>query len=185
VSIIDTDNEMIRVAGYMGFKVYFGDGTRLDILRAAGAAEARAVLVCVDDQEAATRVVRLIKAEFPQATVLARAFDRAHAIALLRAGADQHVRETFDGAMGLAGRALLELGEAPESVEEVLEEVRGRDADRFAAQAVGDITSGRELLLSNLPEAERDAARAAPRPRAADEEPGARAPAGAPIATSG
>jgi hypothetical protein len=78
VSMIDTDTEMITVAGYMGMKVYFGDGARLDILHAAGAGEARAVLVCIDQPEAATRIVEVVKAEFPLVPVLARAYDRAH-----------------------------------------------------------------------------------------------------------
>jgi glutathione-regulated potassium-efflux system protein KefB len=96
--------------------------------------------------------------------VLARAYDRAHALALIRAGVDFQMRETFESALTFGARALDDLGEAPETVDEVIEEVRRRDADRFAAQLSGDITSGRELLLSNLPAEQRDAARAQRRP---------------------
>jgi monovalent cation:proton antiporter-2 (CPA2) family protein len=161
VSIIDTDTDMIRVAGFMGMKVYFGDGARLDILHAAGAHEARAILICVDNPETATRIAQVVKAEYPLVPILARAFDRAHALALVRAGVDFQIRETFESALTFGGRALDDLGEAPEVVEQVLEEVRRRDADRFAAQMAGDLTSGRDLLLSNLPDHLRDAARAA------------------------
>ena len=57
VSIIDSDTEMIRVAGRFGFKIYYGDGTRLDVLRAAGAGTAKIVAVCVDKRAAADRIV--------------------------------------------------------------------------------------------------------------------------------
>ena len=142
-------------------KVYFGDGARLDILQAAGASQARAILICVDNPEAATRIAQIAKAEFPLVPVLARAFDRAHALALIRAGVDFQLRETFESALAFGGRALDDLGEAPEVVEQVLDEVRTRDANRLAAQIAGDLTSGRDLLLSNLPEGQREAARAA------------------------
>ncbi|TNC74628.1 monovalent cation:proton antiporter-2 (CPA2) family protein [Rubellimicrobium roseum] len=164
ISIIDTDTDMIRVAGFMGMKVHFGDGARLDILHAAGASEARAILICVDRPEAATRIAEICKAEFPLVPVLARAYDRAHALALVRAGVDFQIREMFESALTFGARALDDLGEAPEVVEQVLEEVRKRDADRLAAQMAGDITSGRELLLSNLPDHLRDAARASAPP---------------------
>src|SRR5690606_14601731 len=72
VSIIDNDVEMIQAAARFGFKVYYGDGTRLDILHAAGAGSARAVLICVDKGDVAVRIAQLVKAEFPQALLFAR-----------------------------------------------------------------------------------------------------------------
>ena len=119
------------------------------------------MLVCIDKPEVATRIVEVVKAEFPLVPVLARAYDRGHALQLIRAGADFQLRETFESALTLGARALDELGEAPGVVEEVIEEVRKRDADRMAAQISGDLTSGRDLLLSNLSPEQRDAARAA------------------------
>jgi len=151
VSIIDTDTDMIRVAGRMGFKVYFGDGARLDILQAAGVAEARLVLICIDQPEVATRIATLIKAEFPLTPVFARAWDRAHALALIRAGADYQLREVFESALAMGRQTLGHLGEDDEVIDEVVAEVRRRDAERLAMQMTGDITSGRELLLSNMP----------------------------------
>src|SRR5690606_19815550 len=74
VSIIDNDTEMIRVAGQFGMKVYYGDGTRLDILRAAGAENADAVLIAVNGRQDATRIAELMKSEFPLTKVLVRAF---------------------------------------------------------------------------------------------------------------
>ena len=83
VSIIDNDVEMIQAAADFGFKVYYGDGTRLDILHAAGAGRARAVLICVDKAEAAVRIAEHMKNEFPLVPVLARAYDRGAAIGLI------------------------------------------------------------------------------------------------------
>jgi monovalent cation:proton antiporter-2 (CPA2) family protein len=151
VSVLDTDTDMIRVAGRLGFKVHFGDGTRLDILHAAGAAEARVILICIDNQEAATRIAQLIKAEYPLTPVFARAYDRAHALALTRAGADYQLRETLESALAFGAFTLAHLGDGGNVIADVMEEVRRRDSDRLAMQLTGDITSGRELLLSNLP----------------------------------
>ena len=83
VSIIDNDTEMIRAAASIGFKVYYGDGTRLDILHAAGANTADLILICTDRKEQTTRIAELVRDEFPLVRVMARAFDRAHAIELV------------------------------------------------------------------------------------------------------
>ena len=99
VSIIEIDVEMIRAAGQFGFKVYYGDGTRLDVLRASGAGTAEAILVCVDKQEAADKIVELVKSEFPHAKLFVRAFDRGHALRLINAGVDYQLRETLESAL--------------------------------------------------------------------------------------
>src|ERR1700730_1385665 len=72
VVTIDNDPEMIASAGRFGFKVYYGDGTRLDVLRIAIAADVRLVAVCVDRQEAANRIVDLVRAEFPDVKLFVR-----------------------------------------------------------------------------------------------------------------
>jgi CPA2 family monovalent cation:H+ antiporter-2/glutathione-regulated potassium-efflux system protein KefB len=150
VATIDTDIEMIRAAASFGFKVHYGDGARLDILHAAGAATARVIVVCVDDKRAAVRIAEIARAEFPLTPVLARSFDRGHALELVHAGVAAQVRETFDGALVLGARALEALGDDPETVAETIEATRRTDAARFALQLGGDIYSGRELLLGNL-----------------------------------
>ena len=110
VSIIDNDVEMIQAAADFGFKVYYGDGTRLDILHAAGAGRARAVLICVDKAETAVRIAEHMKAEFPLVPVLARAYDRGAAIGLINAGVDYQIRETFESALLFGGATLEKLG---------------------------------------------------------------------------
>ena len=151
VSIIDNDVEMIEAAGTFGFKVYFGDGTRLDILHAAGAASARAVLVCVDDADQAVRIVRQMQAEFPLVPVLARAYDRGAAMRLIEAGATFQIRETLESAMAFGAAALLELGVARDEADELMAEVRRRDAERLELQISGGMHAGDDLLKGNAP----------------------------------
>lgn len=155
ISIIESDPQMIRDAGQFGFKVWYGDGTRLDILHAAGAASADLVVVAINDPAATTRIVELMKHEFPLVPVLARAFDRQHSLDLVKAGVDYQLRETFESALAMAGEALSRLGEPPEEVAEMIASIRGRDAERFALECVGGtVEAGVGLIIGNKGQAE-------------------------------
>lgn len=151
VSIIDNDVEMIQAAANFGFKVYYGDGTRLDILHAAGVGHAQAVLVCVDKGETAIRITELIKAEYPMIPVMVRAFDRAVALRLVEAGADYHIRETLESALSFGFATLKTLGVDPDEAAELIEDVRRRDQARFEAQMAGGVQAGRGFMKGNLP----------------------------------
>ncbi len=149
LTIIDTDPEAITTARDFGFKVYFGDGTRLDILHAAGATHARAVVIAIDNPGAATRIAQLLHEECPLIPVFARSFDRRHSIDLIKAGVENPVRETFESALAMGATLLRHLGTEDERLAETLAEVRLRDADRFALQLAGDIYAGRNLMVGN------------------------------------
>jgi glutathione-regulated potassium-efflux system protein KefB len=152
VSIIDTDTEMIRAAAEFGFKVYYGDGSRLDILRASGAANARAIAVCVENSRTADRIVSLVKAEFPLVQLLVRSYDRGHSLRLVQAGVDFQVRETFESALIFGREALRLLGVSDEQAEEIAEDIRRRDADRFAMELSGaDLLVAANLMHTNAP----------------------------------
>lgn len=151
VSIIDNDVEMIQAASDFGFKVYFGDGTRLDILHAAGIGRVEAVLICVDKPEAALKMAELIKGEYPLLPVLARAFDRGSAISLINTGVDYQIRETVESAFQFGAQSLRTMGLTDEEVDEVMQEVRMRDAARLELQVAGGIYAGNDLLRSNVP----------------------------------
>lgn len=151
ISIIENDVEMIEAAARFGFKVYYGDGTRLDTLHASGAGRAEAVLVCVDRPETADRIVELLETEFPHAKVFARAFDRGHSLKLVQAGVDYQIRETFESAMMFGAEALRRLGTPEEVVEEIAEDVRRRDAERFDLQLASGIYAGTDLMRGNAP----------------------------------
>ncbi|NYZ62663.1 monovalent cation:proton antiporter-2 (CPA2) family protein [Luteimonas deserti] len=159
VTIIDTDIEMIQSAGEFGFKVYYGDGTRLDVLHASGAHRARAIAVCVDDRDAADRIVELAADAFPQARLLVRAYDREHALKLVNAGVDVQVRETFESAVLFGAAALRALDVPADEADAIAAQVRRLDAERFELElASNDTRAGIPLLLNNT---------AAPAPRPA------------------
>ena len=159
LSIIDNDTEMIRVAAQFGFKIYYGDGTRLDILRAAGAANVDLVLICIDDKAAATRIAELFRDEFPLVKVMARAFDRVHAIELTRVGVEYQLREMFESALVFGAQAIRTLGATEEEIDTVLEGVRQRDRLRFEVQLLDDanaLDAAKTLLLKNAADQARE-----------------------------
>jgi len=151
VSIIDMDTEMIRAAGDFGFKVYYGDGTRLDILHAAGADKAEVIAICVDRRDAADRIVELCKSEFPLTRLLVRSYDREHALKLAKAGVTLQVRETFESAIKFGKMALLDLDVPEPEAAEIADDIRRRDAERFALEMTGGLLAGADLLHSNVP----------------------------------
>ena len=151
VTIIDNDTDMIRSAERFGFKIYYGDGTQLDVLRASGAPSARAICVCVADAASADRIVELARAEFPHARVLVRAFDRGHALGLVHAGVAYQIRETFESALRFGEAALREVGVPDDEAAELAAETRRRDVARFELQLAEGIAAGRDMLHGNLP----------------------------------
>jgi CPA2 family monovalent cation:H+ antiporter-2/glutathione-regulated potassium-efflux system protein KefB len=151
ISIIETSTDAIRNARDFGFKIYFGDGSRLDILHAAGANRARLIIIGVDDREASLKIAELVKAEFPLVPVLARSFDREHAIELIHAGVEYQIRETFESALALGEKALEMLDVDDEERERVMEDVRRRDGDRLTIEVTGGLYAGRELIHGNAP----------------------------------
>ncbi|WP_370359401.1 monovalent cation:proton antiporter-2 (CPA2) family protein [Shinella sumterensis] len=169
LSLIDRDAEFVRDASEFGFKVYYGDGARIDILHAAGAGTAKAILICVDDKEAALKIAEVVKGEFPLVPLLARAFDRGHALDLVHAGVDFQIRETFESAVAFSRETLKALGEDDDVAEDVVEDFRDVDRERFAMETVGGIYAGRQLIRGNAQPADIIAARTG-RARAAAEE---------------
>jgi len=149
MSLIETDVEMIQVASRFGFKIYYGDGARLDVLHASGAGEAESILVCVDKPDVADRIVALVKSEFPHAKLFVRAYDRGHAMRLVQAGVDYQIRELFESSLAFGAAVLRDLGFNDIEVAETIEEVRDRDAARFEMQLAGGIEAGSALWRNN------------------------------------
>ncbi len=150
VSIIERDVEMITAAADFGFKVYYGDGTRLDVLRTSGAGRAEAVLVCVEKAETANRIVELVKAEFPLTKLFVRAFDRTHALHLIKEDVDFQIRETLESAMLFGEEVLKGLGVPPEEAAEITADNRRRDEERLELQVSGGLYAGMTLLRGNV-----------------------------------
>ncbi|CAB3915471.1 monovalent cation:proton antiporter-2 (CPA2) family protein [Achromobacter piechaudii] len=150
VSILDIDTDAIRAAAKWGVKVYYGDGTRIDMLRTAGAENACAILICIDNPQAVNHMVRLIKSEFPLVRVVVRAYDRIHSLALAKEGVDYQVRETLESALVFGEAALRAIGVPAEEAAEVLQDVRRRDTERFDLEVAGGLFAGRSLLYGNM-----------------------------------
>ncbi|MFG5409816.1 monovalent cation:proton antiporter-2 (CPA2) family protein [Piscinibacter sakaiensis] len=106
-TVMDRDSRHIEDMKPFGFRVYYGDATRTDLLRAAGAEHARVLVVAVDDRDDAVHIVEHARALFPQLHIVARAYDVPHLYRLMAAGADQPVRELLDGSL-TAGRQVLQ-----------------------------------------------------------------------------
>ncbi len=151
VSILDLDTKRVTNAAPFGFKVYYGDGSRPDILHAAGAGKVKLIAVCIEDVAAANRIVELAKAEFPQAKLMVRAYDRGHALDLIKAEVDYQIRETFESAMVFGAESLRLMGLNDEEVAETSEDIRARDAERFELEMTGGIYAGVGLLHGNAP----------------------------------
>lgn len=138
VTIIDNDIDMIQNAERFGFKIYYGDGSRLDILHASGADTAEAIVVCVDHKETTNKIVELVQHEFPMAKLLVRSYDREHALHLAKQNVDYMIRETFESAMLFGSAILEELGVDQGDVEEISQEIRERDKERFETETAAD-----------------------------------------------
>jgi voltage-gated potassium channel Kch len=136
VTLIDFNAERIREAQRFGTRVHFGDGTRRDVLRSAGADNARLIAVCVDDPATADRILEVVERDFPGLRVLIRAYDRLHAIRLMNAGADVVVRETAASALRLGADALTALGYSTTEAQEAVERVRVRDEGLLETQRI-------------------------------------------------
>jgi glutathione-regulated potassium-efflux system protein KefB len=146
VTVIDRNIDRIRSAGTFGFKVYYGDGRRLDVLRAAGAEKAAILAICLDDREAATTITEMARRAFPQARLYVRAYDRVHALELMERGVRAPIRETFDSALTLGREALMGLGMSGDEAEEIRQDVRRRDIQRLFRQRDEGLLGGAELL---------------------------------------
>lgn len=146
VITIDNDPDMIQSAGRFGFKVYYGDGARLDVLRVAVTSEVRLVAVCVDNVSAANLIAELVRAEFPGVKLFVRSYDRRHSLELIARGVDFELRETFESALTFGRNVLLGLGLDAERADAVEGDIRDRDRARLALQQAEGITAGRDML---------------------------------------
>jgi len=142
-TLLDYDPDQIDFIRKFGFKVFFGDATRLDLLRSAGAAEATLLVVALDDVSASLRLVDVAREHFPNLKIVARARNVGHYLELRARGVERIERETFEAALR-AGRQTLEaLGEEPFEAKE--------QADRFRHHNVRIL----EALLPHLADEKR------------------------------
>ena len=148
VTLIDLQPRQIELADEFGTKVYYGDGTRIDLLTTAGADSARAILFCNDGEELTREKLKRVLEAFPQAAVMVRAYDRRHLIALDGLDLAFAQRELFESAVKMGKSALKAVGIEPREVERVEEEYRLRDCERLERQSrAGDLHAGAEKMF--------------------------------------
>ncbi|VWX58524.1 Sodium:proton exchanger [Sphingorhabdus sp. 109] len=153
LTLIDIKPEQIDLHERFGAKVFYGDGTRIDLLRRAGADDADAIVFCMDDQSFGPEQARAIVQSFPETKMFVRVYDRRQLIALKGLGIVGMKREMFESAIHLARQAMFAIDLDSSLIEEVEEEFRQRDCDRLEAQlkSGGDMLAGAELRFENNP----------------------------------
>ena len=146
VTVIDHSTDRVRQAASFGFRIYFGDGTRKDVLRAAGIERAKIVAICTQGKAATDRIVDLVQSEYPNATLFVRSYDRVHTLSLRGRGVQHDVRETFESALVFGRETLEALGVDAEDALAIGDDIRRRDVARLELQAVEGLTAGRHML---------------------------------------
>jgi len=148
VTTIDLDAELIDISKRFGIKVYFGDGRRMDILRAAGIDQAALLIFAIDGAWDVAATLEPIRTEWPDLPILARAYDRVHLLQLRRAGVETVVRETFESGVEMGRQALGALNTPATMIDAIAEEFRRRDDERLVLQLCSDDpTTGADQLI--------------------------------------
>lgn len=149
VTLVDTDIEMIDVAGQFGAKVYYGDGTRLDLLRQAGAADAELIMFCTDGDQIGPELVEAVHEAFPKAAIFVRAYDRRALLKLKDAPVAGVVREVLDSAVRMARQAMAAVGIEGEEIDRTEDLYRKRDRERLKIQLeAGDLRAARSEVIA-------------------------------------
>lgn len=143
ITIIDTKPAQIERSGEFGRKIFYGDGTRIDLLRRAGADEACAIIFCIDDRDLSAESLMPVRETFPKAQIFVRAYDRAQMLKLMPEDSLIIVRELFESSVELSYKALRSMGEKKANIDKVISEFRMRDKRRMDEQfESGSIRAG-------------------------------------------
>jgi voltage-gated potassium channel Kch len=109
--VLDHDAEQIDALRRFGFKLFYGDASRPDLLEAAGARTAEVLVVAIDEREKISEIVTTARKHFPHLRIFSRAFDRVHAYEVLNAGVDDVYREVFSSSIDMGEQVLVALGQ--------------------------------------------------------------------------
>ena len=145
-TVLDSDPDQVETLRRFGLKSFYGDATRLDLLRTAGAERARIFVIAIDDEDKALELVDLVHEHFPHLRILARATSRQHAYQLLRRGVTEVYRETLGSALDLSVGALAALGMEMERAQSVAQIFRQHD--EASVRAMADIDEQGEAYVS-------------------------------------
>jgi glutathione-regulated potassium-efflux system ancillary protein KefC/glutathione-regulated potassium-efflux system protein KefB len=131
---LDSNQTHVDFVRKFGNKVYYGDASRLDLLRAAGAEDALIFVLAIDDVDASVRTAELVRQQFPRLKIFARARNRQHAFALKDLGVRYIIRETYVSSLEMAATVLKALGDPPSSAKAAVRKFRQHDEATFDAQ---------------------------------------------------
>ncbi|MFW0700959.1 glutathione-regulated potassium-efflux system protein KefB [Pantoea sp. R13S299] len=127
ITVLERDISVVSLMRKYGYKVYYGDATELELLRAAGAASAQSIVITCNEPEDVMTIVHLCQQHFPQLQIQARARGRVEAHELLQAGVTQFSRETFSSALELGRKTLMSLGMHPHQAHRAQQHFRRLD----------------------------------------------------------
>ncbi|KTD46738.1 glutathione-regulated potassium efflux system [Legionella rubrilucens] len=116
LTILEKDPEQIKLLRKFGYKGYFGDAARLDLLLNAGAAKAKLLVIAVGNPDVSLDIVEMARQNFPHLKIYARARNRSHAYQLHKAGVEYFKRETFDSSLTMAQEIMAFLGHSPDTL---------------------------------------------------------------------
>ena len=153
---LESDSRQVDFVRRFGNVVYYGDTTRLELLRAAHVEKARVFVVAIEDIEASVRTVELVKHHCPHLKIFARATDRAHARALRNRHVDYVIRENYVSSLEMAENLLQALGDPPDMAADSIRQFRRFDENLLERERAVDQDEGR--LLQTVREAERELA---------------------------
>lgn len=153
VRALDNRPDRIAYARKLGYKVYYGDSTRPDVLAAAGAGKAALIALCIENDKVMMQSIDLIREGFPGVLLFCRATDRAHALELTRKGVDYQIRETFESSLAFGRAALEQLGTPHDRIQQIEEDVRRRDKERLDIQMQEGFYAGADRLHGVTPRA--------------------------------
>lgn len=146
VTVIDNNPNVIKQAAKFGFRIYFGNGSRKEVLISAGIKRAKLVCIATHTPEITNRIVDMVASEFPEKMMYVRAYDRAHTIQLMDKNVKYHIRETFESALSMGGEMLKGLGREANEISDILENVRRLDHDRLMVQYREGMYAGMDIL---------------------------------------
>jgi monovalent cation:proton antiporter-2 (CPA2) family protein len=152
--VLDIDSSQVDTLRQFGFKVFYGDALRLDLLESAGAKEAKLIVIAIDDREKATELVHIVKQNYPNMKILARVFDRAHAYEVMKQGVNNVYREVFGSSMDMATDALIALGKHPHEASRAVRLFRKHDEAFLHKSAQHADDQGKLIDMAKISRAE-------------------------------
>ncbi|MET0248442.1 MAG: monovalent cation:proton antiporter-2 (CPA2) family protein [Sphingobium sp.] len=146
--LIDRKPAQIETSRRFDMKVHYGDGTRIDLLRRAGADDAQLIVFCIDDPALGSEALQPIAEAFPQAALLVRVFDRRQLLALQKIDVAGVVREVYESAIAMGVQAMRALDVPDGEIEEVERQYRQNDEQRLAVQIEqGNLLAAKDLMF--------------------------------------